>query len=173
MRYSKFQFTHPGGVRLLYGVGAFAARQVSIHAPGRGATGAVLSSAPSGCSFNSRTREGCDVAHPIWVEETSVSIHAPGRGATLERLYPALVLLFQFTHPGGVRRPLGVAEQYVLIVSIHAPGRGATWGAINLEVQNFVSFNSRTREGCDGHLRSQTYLTKSFNSRTREGCDPL
>ena len=37
----KFQFTHPGGVRLLHGVGAVATRQVSIHAPGRGATNAL------------------------------------------------------------------------------------------------------------------------------------
>ena len=55
----RFQFTHPGGVRLL-----------------------SLTSAIQMFSFNSRTREGCDLY-----------------------LLPSFHILsaFQFTHPGGVR----------------------------------------------------------------------
>ena len=61
--------------------------------------------------FNSRTREGCD---RFW--------------QTLRRL----VIEFQFTHPGGVRR----FEH--------------KWGA------RADRFNSRTREGCDAVLRCTT-----------------
>ena len=57
--------------------------------------------------------------------------------------------VFQFTHPGGVRprqpRPVKVDS----LVSIHAPGRGATFGATFFDTDS-QSFNSRTREGCDG-----------------------
>ena len=79
--------------------------------------------------------------------------------------------MFQFTHPGGVRRLLVHFVRCLLL-----------------------SFNSRTREGCDyrfnpfrllayqfqfthpGGVRPQPYVDldvqiSGFNSRTREGCD--
>ena len=34
-----------------------------------------------------------------------------------------------------------------------------------------ISFNPRTREGCDGHQGRDRAKKKSFNPRTREGCD--
>ena len=55
--------------------------------------------------FNSRTREGCD-------------------SAVLK--LAMLSVVFQFTHPGGVRRPLDAQPRPLTHVSIHAPGRGAT-----------------------------------------------
>ena len=58
-----FQFTHPRGVRRGYGRKGFADRDVSIHAPTRGATTNLLK----------RTENG------------RVSIHAPTRGATHTR----------------------------------------------------------------------------------------
>ena len=100
-----FQFTHPGGVRLRRPPHYHSCRYcfnsrtregcdagevlrltdvvvVSIHAPGRGATGRMFttSSAPH------------------------VSIHAPGRGATSPSSSSPTGRMFQFTHPGGVRR---------------------------------------------------------------------
>ena len=78
--------------------------RVSIHAPGRGATSSTESSDRS----------------------FTVSIHAPGRGATDRVADDALKLLFQFTHPGGVRLTLCVTAPVAVGVSIHAPGRGAT-----------------------------------------------
>ena len=100
-----FQFTHPGGVRLRAHQAADWLEFVSIHAPGRGAThtcvlqgvdddvsihapgrGATLRKHGLRCSgycFNSRTREGCDCS-------------------SFSGLNPAL--MFQFTHPGGVRQ---------------------------------------------------------------------
>ena len=80
---SVFQFTHPGGVRHLSDLIEDRRTIVSIHAPGRGATRASTTAVCAPGSFNSRTREGCDprpfVRHSI-------------------------IILFQFTHPGGVRR---------------------------------------------------------------------
>ena len=58
---------------------------------------------------------------------------------------------FQFTHPGGVRQ-----------------ARDAT------KLATQVSFNSRTREGCDFAQKAFDISSDlSFNSRTREGCDLL
>ena len=122
----KFQFTHPGGVRLFHTKLTAQGVVVSIHAPGRGATGIVVilevvcvfqfthpggvrleANARAKCfysGFNSRTREGCD-AQPL---NTA-----------------AFVRMFQFTHPGGVRPKTRAGRR--------RSGR----------------FNSRTREGCD------------------------
>ncbi len=124
---SQFQFTHPGGVRLEPVEAVGGDTEVSIHAPGRGATHLPFSSFssarmfqfthPGGVRqtvisrrrkqkcFNSRTREGCDgfEAHTRRLCR-QVSIHAPGRGATV----------------------LGAIPLPLKAVSIHAPGRGAT-----------------------------------------------
>ena len=123
--------------------------------------------------FNSRTREGCDLRPaPPRPAVCRVSIHAPGRGATQPTSRSTLLHL----------------------VSIHAPGRGAT---IYISVGNVrrMRFNSRTREGCDSEgergefeclvsihapgrgatswlLRFSLFFG-SFNSRTREGCDSI
>ena len=80
--FSVFQFTHPGGVRRL----------------------CQTFNSVAGC-FNSRTREGCDLAGdyelPSWVE---FQFTHPG-GVRLETTTkPHLELVFQFTHPGGVRQ---------------------------------------------------------------------
>ena len=56
--------------------------------------------------------------------------------------------MFQFTHPGGVRPVTGV-----------------------IDLTKSISFNSRTREGCDLVEMLSDVDTMSFNSRTREGCD--
>ena len=77
-----FQFTHPGGVRLELCHLDHLAQEVSIHAPGRGATYLSDHLSAFARGFNSRTREGCDIAR--WQTATMTS-------------------WFQFTHPGGVR----------------------------------------------------------------------
>ena len=100
-----FQFTHPGGVRLVSEFVLPNTYHVSIHAPGRGATGLT----------------------PLLRMVVRVSIHAPGRGATSTISVKDKTLgTFQFTHPGGVRPPEEIAKILDLFVSIHAPGRGAT-----------------------------------------------
>ena len=97
---SRFQFTHPRGVRC-WSNARTPYLVVSIHAPARGAINFSLSIMFK-YSFNSRTREGCD--------STKTS--------------SCLLLLFQFTHPRGVRYFLDDVAKAVA-VSIHAPARGA------------------------------------------------
>ena len=67
--------------------------EVSIHAPGRGATASALSISPSPESFNSRTREGCDEGFYRLPPLSTVSIHAPGRGATFRSIRLWLLLI--------------------------------------------------------------------------------
>ena len=55
---------------------------VSIHAPARGAIGALCLLRPTD-SFNSRTREGCDCPKRLTIKDNCVSIHAPARGAIM------------------------------------------------------------------------------------------
>ena len=77
-----------------------------------------------------------------------VSIHAPTRGATTPMNPQGEVLLFQSTHPHGVRRYYLIGIYSVIDVSIHAPTRGAT--AIKLDsFHNSQCFNPRTHTGCD------------------------
>ena len=101
----RFQFTHPGGVRLRASHSRRKSIRVSIHAPGRGATEQAVRSQQHKDGFNSRTREGCDLS-PCFHLSSS--------------------LLFQFTHPGGVRLQERMRKGQITAVSIHAPGRGAT-----------------------------------------------
>ena len=126
LRRPQFQFTHPGGVRL---DSIFSVRfdgTVSIHAPGRGATSHIMS---------------------IVASFTFQFTH-PGGVRLLSTPRNTLELLFQFTHPGGVR-PLPRYLLYTFLgVSIHAPGRGATHASA-VTYRKILSFNSRTREGCD------------------------
>ena len=121
-----FQFTHPGGVRLLeLGVEVVTTMFQFTHPggvrPGYSHNNGCYSDGfnsrtREGCddnrtrtvrgyhSFNSRTREGCDIYYDFYRRQDYVSIHAPGRGATGQK-----------TH-----------DNTASYVSIHAPGRGAT-----------------------------------------------
>ena len=165
-----FQSTHPHGVRLVRQIVIMTYESVSIHAPTRGATlhGSVL-------------RRGI-----------RVSIHAPTRGATLckaERQWTWM--LFQSTHPHGVRLHVVGDDRGESVVSIHAPTRGATVhnGVITVSIYRF---NPRTHTGCDiifsFHLfvravsihaptRGATFISliinnlNCFNPRTHTGCD--
>ena len=85
--------------------GEYTIKQVSIHAPTRGAT-----------------IPGMEYDGTNWV-----SIHAPTRGATVVGHGDSRVLYpFQSTHPHGVRHYKMVIAAALGIVSIHAPTRGAT-----------------------------------------------
>ena len=122
--------------------------QVSIHAPAWGATllvqGSLFQSngfnprTRVGCdpqtnqkykmksSFNPRTRVGCDFHAPRSRVEYVVSIHAPAWGATT-LLRPSIPpVMFQSTHPRGVRQTYHGLSEYRDRVSIHAPAWGAT-----------------------------------------------
>ena len=132
---------------------------VSIHAPARGAI-------PPRCrlseldSFNSRTREGCDTMVTMLCRNVTVSIHAPARGAMspacrrsvpfgfnsrtregcdVPTLNMSGLVVFQFTHPRGVRyEKTGTFKN--LIVSIHAPARGAITHQIKKDNKELFQF---------------------------------
>ena len=77
---------------------------------------------------------------------------------------------FQSTHPQGVRLPWYRKSFRPHLVSIHAPARGATSLPLNMP-RSTVSFNPRTRKGCDPSTRAPLRLSCCFNPRTRKGCD--
>ena len=151
VRLFAFQFTHPGGVRLRDRDPRLEVDDVSIHAPGRGAT---------------RIRPHVRHTH-------DVSIHAPGRGATL---YLCRDLEDKQSFNSRTREGCDpcrcVGDRGELYVSIHAPGRGATHLRHGASMGG-QSFNSRTREGCDVGDGVRGHREPRFNSRTREGCDVL
>ena len=147
-----FQSTHPRGVRPVRCSHADDCGTVSIHAPAWGAT-------------------RHPVKDPVGIR---VSIHAPAWGATAGRHIGGVhEVKFQSTHPRGVR-PLcfpvtgctedvsihapawGATSVHACVrrryrVSIHAPAWGATWRPVR-QLPQPVSFNPRTRVGCDGGL---------------------
>ena len=101
-------------------------------------------------------------------------------------------VMFQSTHPRGVRQGVGKKGADKILVSIHAPARGATDKDMEI-MDRAISFNPRTREGCDAppvpepvvievsihapargattFLASGSIGKSGFNPRTREGCD--
>ena len=100
-----FQSTRPRGARLDAGTLSPRTRDVSIHAPARGATRPAENDAPvESVSIHAPARGATTTLRPL-VRRRLVSIHAPARGATVG----ADVIDF------AARR-----------VSIHAPARGAT-----------------------------------------------
>ena len=126
LRGAKFQSTHPSGVRPQALAGAQSGDGISIHAPQWGATPAqrrnrkshqrFQSTHPSGvrptCSatritrtmcFNPRTPVGCDQHHGRSRPRHQVSIHAPQWGATAIASRNSMGVVFQSTHPSGVR----------------------------------------------------------------------
>ena len=190
---NRFQFTHPGGVRLRANVRKFFSIQFQFTHPG-------------------------GVRHrfnPFRLLAYQVSIHAPGRGATVVRPYYQAANTFQFTHPGGVRqefrahyviapevsihapgRGATAASQYGCFrphVSIHAPGRGATVSAFSAVKAYTVSIHAPGRGATTPQPRrcrcsafqfthpggvrqadiQNSPMIECFNSRTREGCDSM
>ena len=120
---SKFQFTHPRGVRS------------TRNAHKVGAQG-----------FNSRTREGCDRALFDEVHRQWVSIHAPVRGAM--RIWSKFITARSFNSRTREGCDVLLTQLIVIIhVSIHAPVRGAI--SSRKAPRRPTCFNSRTREGCD------------------------
>ena len=144
-----FQSTHPHGVRLAQAIHTTKGRNVSIHAPTRGATILPLrhypkkmfqSTHPHGVrpkfaeaiekaklvSIHAPTRGATQGALGLCAHQR-VSIHAPTRGATGYYRIRRKQGQFQSTHPHGVRRVHSSVENFERVhVSIHAPTRGAT-----------------------------------------------
>mgnify|MGYP006943652123 CR=1 FL=1 len=80
------------------------------------------------------------------------SIHAPLWGATVYIIVILPMLIFQSTHPCGVRRILSNASWNILFISIHAPLWGATRIYVTDELGYIFDFNPRTLAGCDNKV---------------------
>ena len=144
-----FQSTHPRGVRLWRSLSS------SCRIP----------------CFNPRTHVGCDChLRACKYPGHRVSIHAPTWGATKKLFLLSIELLFQSTHPRGVRLYLFDPRPARITVSIHAPTWGATWVTAH-PPQNRSSFNPRTHVGCDLRRHLRIFAGRGFNPRTHVGCD--
>ena len=142
---------------------------VSIHAPARGATKALL----------------------MRYIVITVSIHAPARGATFIDVSQCAHLMFQSTHPHGVRP--GHARQFIHHRCFNPRTRTGcdVNGSVYRGCRRFQSthphgvrhkdcifprqcpacFNPRTRTGCDILDIHCDLVKHGFNPRTRTGCD--
>ena len=86
-------------------IGVGCIKDISIHAPVKGATGCADLINPNGNDFNPRTREGCDRNRMKRTRDKAViSIHAPVKGATTSQWWYCTAFK----------------------ISIHAPVKGAT-----------------------------------------------
>ena len=145
---------------------------VSIHAPGRGATCIRSIGMSSVMSFNSRTREGCDNHRSLQSYDRGVSIHAPGRGATGREIpYQGYRETVSIHAPGRGATACIPCKRAPTEVSIHAPGRGAT--RLNSStIRGKMSFNSRTREGCDARRVRRKSFSIAFQFTHPGGVRP-
>ena len=166
---------------------------VSIHAPAWGATSRRACSSPSRWRFNPRTRVGCDhgtapalCPDPGFNPRTRVGCDAARSrcprcrgcfnprtrvGCDLIRFMRRMgFIVFQSTHPRGVRRLFTQFGDHGAGVSIHAPAWGATPPCV-MALHGHSSFNPRTRVGCDMGAYLPSLFDNGFNPRTRVGCD--
>ena len=149
LRLSRFQSTHPRGVRPGKTAPWMKAGRVSIHAPAWGATCCRIASRDLSSLFQS--------THP--------------RGVRLDLDAGQVVIgRFQSTHPRGVRHGVIIWGNTLSLVSIHAPAWGATFLSKRRETFPFC-FNPRTRVGCDPAQGIFGHTPSGFNPRTRVGCD--
>ena len=171
---TRFQSTHPRGVRHASLERVPHEALVSIHAPAWGATGAWIKGHARMSCFNPRTRVGCDLLLSVGFGgmEADVSIHAPAWGATNANESPfRLMKCFNSRTRVGCDEPDfdGWLERHG--VSIHAPA----WGATERKREYLPAeemFKIRHRRGVRllrNHL--PTICNTGFNPRTRVGCD--
>ena len=99
------------------------------------------------CSFNPRTRVGCDTSS----QTTDVSQDT-----------------FQSTHPRGVRPARAFDVEQMEPVSIHAPAWGATTSTATTACGR-DGFNPRTRVGCDCDMVSSVAFFRLFQSTHPRG----
>ena len=141
--------------------------------------------------FNPRTRVGCDFLWRVVFRQHNISIHAPAWGATTISVRTATtLLLFQSTHPRGVR-PSGTIcgmkyptyfnprtrvgcdfQRYSTLeyyyISIHAPAWGATLVSSGAGALT-IYFNPRTRVGCDNTPLIPSHMPVKFQSTHPRG----
>ena len=86
-----FQSALPRGERQQIGGSLDEDRNISIHAPARGATVSLVTRDSAHKHFNPRSREGSDAQVDNAAVPAGISIHAPARGATPSARDPTAV----------------------------------------------------------------------------------
>ena len=76
---------------------------------------------------------------------------------------------FQSTHPHGVRHRQNTSSHDLVEVSIHAPTRGATYRDLYQDGQDTVSIHAPTRGATI--ITYHAFRLICFNPRTHTGCD--
>ena len=101
-----------------------------------------------GC-FNSRTREGCDVSflRSEYRRPVFQFTHPGGVRRARGVLLCLACVQFQFTHPGGVRPTAVTANVLAGLFQFTHPG--GVRPRFYIVHPSGCCFNSRTREGCD------------------------
>ena len=145
---------------------------VSIHAPARGATSARDVAVLIVLCFNPRTREGCDGIESRtpspW--ELFQSTHPRGVRRVYSTPRKRRYIGFQSTHPRGVRLPrFGRFEGFYMFQSTHPRGVRLNLGHKPHNLSMFQSTHPRGVRLLG--IRQAIIPAISFNPRTREGCD--
>ena len=138
--------------------------------------------------FNPRTRTGCDIFKLKNYENILVSIHAPARGATAIFPDQLLAILFQSTHPHGVRLQSAYNVEDIMrfnprtrtgcdrlkegvigytYVSIHAPARGATNDMCMFRQDCSVSIHAPARGATKKYINNFIFIIVSIHAPAR------
>jgi len=124
-------------------------RQVSTHAPARGATTSALMRGQVVLGFNPRTRTGCDGTALPLVSQYSMFQPTHPHGVRLRlRYHIDSTLEFQPTHPHGVRRPPGMRTAVPNGFQPTHPHGVRQYREVRAP-NGMDCFNPRTRTGCD------------------------
>ena len=125
---------------------------ISIHAPTRGATIAVLYNSRSSVLFQSTLlQEERQIFFLFLLFVFYISIHAPTRGATKHYECDDRGNLISIHAPTRGATRYAAANYQFHCISIHAPTRGATW-QIPQRYTNRSNFNPRSYKRSDDEI---------------------
>ena len=118
--------------------------------------------------FNPRTHVGCDGTRGRCARLLAYFNPRTHVGCDVREFLKTLLLLFQSTHPRGVRQTKIAECEAAISISIHAP----TWGATKCLCEMLVAygyFNPRTHVGCDEALWVAAWILPKFQSTHPRG----
>jgi len=146
----RFQSTRPRGARLDPAEDKDEDKDISIHAPTRGATYLLSTGQALRHNFNPRAHAGRDG-----------SFH----------MAAMTILSFQSTRPRGARPEKNTAVNRFVAISIHAPTRGATLLIAILAFRK-RHFNPRAHAGRDFSRGGRVHKSTRFQSTRPRGARP-
>ena len=148
-----------------------AMREISIHAPAKGATARRRMMCRCVSNFNPRSREGSDAPcssdrqSAFLFQSTLPRRERPDRAKSYN-----VPLEFQSTLPRRERPGYVFRILHSSGISIHAPVKGAT-DFLCWTKSSHTNFNPRSREGSDQTVALVIGNYTNFNPRSREGSD--